>query len=77
MKVELLVYQSFIPGHAINEYPTQIGCPTLPLGCVLTYVILYYIMLFILYYVGLLSCILGCNYLRGSFICILECKQKR
>ena len=37
---------------------TQIGCPTLPLACVLTY----------LYYAGPLFRILGCNYLRGPYI---------
>ena len=33
---------------------TQIGCPTLPLACVLYYIIY-------LYYAGPLICILGCN----------------
>ena len=36
--------------HAINEYLTQIGYPTLPLACELFFT-----------YVDTLSCILGCN----------------
>ena len=47
---ELFVYQSFI------RISTQIGCPTLPLACVLHYaIILYYI---ILYYVILFTRVL-------------------
>ena len=50
--------QSFIPGVSAPRHyriSTHTGCPTLPLACVLY-----------CYYAGL-SCILGCNILRGSF----------
>ena len=46
VKVELLVYQSFICGISAPchlQISTQIGCPMLPLVYVLYWVILYYI----------------------------------
>ena len=56
MKGGLLVYQSFI--HGVSEQiSNQIGCPKLPLACVIYWVI--YIIYII--YAGPLSCILGCN----------------
>ena len=53
VKGELLVYQSFKFHHAVNEYQLRLGVRFLwPV---------YYIVIYILYYVGPLSCILGCN----------------
>ena len=43
--------------YTMPQISTQIGCPTIPLACVLCYIS----------YLGLLTHVLGCNILRRSF----------
>ena len=67
VKGEFLLYQSFIPGGKCTMPLTNIDSDWMSNATSGLCIILGYIILFILYYTGPLSCILGCNILRGSF----------